>query len=367
MLEEESDPSTLQKKTRSTLLDGNHVFPPFYACYLLRSKETARSKRTYIGSTPDPQRRLRQHNGELKQGAWATSRHRPWEMQMVVYGFPSKLAALQFEWAWQKPELSRHLRQYDSQTGEACGPIFSKDSRRNWVERKICVVYALLSSVPFSRLPLHVRFLVPDPMDIFYSIHMEVQTLGVRRSSQAKPINSISMLQAIPLLTTSILRLRNSSEICNTKHESAAEFEDQGPALDVTDEGFRRGPEVWGRWLKVADYLKSGQIFQCKRCDLPIDFSDHLSFGLCHAAGASCLYIGHLTCLAEHFLHYGSHTPNRFILPSEGTCPECQGHLEWGRIVRACYARKDGITKETAHKNKTKRGKQKQTNRIEYE
>lgn len=51
----------------------------------------------------------RQHNGELTAGAYKTLRGRPWAMQMLVHGFPSKLAALQFEWAWQHPDRSRHL------------------------------------------------------------------------------------------------------------------------------------------------------------------------------------------------------------------------------------------------------------------
>jgi hypothetical protein len=51
-----------------------------------------------------------QHNGEISQGASKTSKSRPWMMQMIIYGFPSKLAALQFEWAWQNPHMSRHLR-----------------------------------------------------------------------------------------------------------------------------------------------------------------------------------------------------------------------------------------------------------------
>ena len=34
-------------------------------------------------------------------------------MSMIVHGFPSKLAALQFEWAWQNPSVSRHLKEQD--------------------------------------------------------------------------------------------------------------------------------------------------------------------------------------------------------------------------------------------------------------
>lgn len=47
---------------RSTLL--NHTLAPHYACYLLKSTNPKRSA-TYIGSTPDPPRRIKQHNGTV--------------------------------------------------------------------------------------------------------------------------------------------------------------------------------------------------------------------------------------------------------------------------------------------------------------
>ena len=60
--------------------------------YLLVSSDDA----TYVGATVDLERRLRQHNKEIKGGAHATSSKVPdWQ------------AALQFEWRWK--QLSRKL------------------------------------------------------------------------------------------------------------------------------------------------------------------------------------------------------------------------------------------------------------------
>ncbi|XP_016647394.1 PREDICTED: structure-specific endonuclease subunit slx1-like [Prunus mume] len=51
----------------------------------------------------EPTASIRQHNGEIAQGAWRTKRKRSWEMVLCIYGFPTNVSALQFEWAWQHP------------------------------------------------------------------------------------------------------------------------------------------------------------------------------------------------------------------------------------------------------------------------
>ncbi|GAA5984634.1 hypothetical protein JCM10908_003434 [Rhodotorula pacifica] len=99
--------ATAAAATSSTSTILNHTFAPFYACYLLKSYNSKRLNQTYIGSTPDPPRRWRQHMGETVGGAFKTRLARPWEMEAIVYGFPTKLQALQFEWAWQNPHASR--------------------------------------------------------------------------------------------------------------------------------------------------------------------------------------------------------------------------------------------------------------------
>ncbi|EOD37607.1 hypothetical protein EMIHUDRAFT_225154 [Emiliania huxleyi CCMP1516] len=80
-----------------------------------------RINRTYVGASPDPVRRLRQHNGELSGGG-APAAGRPWRILLVVRGFSSKSDALAFEWAWQKPHTSRHIaRQWGVKGFGKCG------------------------------------------------------------------------------------------------------------------------------------------------------------------------------------------------------------------------------------------------------
>jgi structure-specific endonuclease subunit SLX1 len=78
--------------------------------YLLQSSNGA----TYIGATIDLNRRLRQHNKEIKGGAYATgsrvARGEIWERVAYVAGFPDWKAALQFEWRWKNLSRTKAFR-----------------------------------------------------------------------------------------------------------------------------------------------------------------------------------------------------------------------------------------------------------------
>ena len=75
--------------------------------YLLLSSDNS----TYVGATVDLDRRLRQHNKEIKGGAFVTgskvSKGETWIRAAHIEGFPDWQAALQFEWRWK--QLTRKI------------------------------------------------------------------------------------------------------------------------------------------------------------------------------------------------------------------------------------------------------------------
>lgn len=100
---------------------------------------------TYVGATVDLNRRLRQHNKEIKGGAHATgikvAQGESWTRAAHVSGFPTWQAALQFEWRWK--QLTRKLA-----------------VNMNPLERRIVALKTLLSleqstskALPYSEWP----------------------------------------------------------------------------------------------------------------------------------------------------------------------------------------------------------------------
>lgn len=67
---------------------------------------------TYIGATVNLDKRIRQHNKEIKGGATATSikvdQGEAWSYVCYVENFPNWNEALKFEWRWK--QLSRQIQ-----------------------------------------------------------------------------------------------------------------------------------------------------------------------------------------------------------------------------------------------------------------
>jgi len=146
----------VKRKKKSSL----HVHPDFYGVYLLRS--VPKPKSFYIGSTPNPQRRLRQHNGDLKNGgAYRTKKtgFRPWEMICLVYNFPSKNVALQFEHALQHPYQTRHIND-DLR-------ITQKKNSGYTIHHKLGNIRLLLGSPFFKRMGLKVLLFDPEVYSVW--------------------------------------------------------------------------------------------------------------------------------------------------------------------------------------------------------
>ncbi|XP_003795908.1 structure-specific endonuclease subunit SLX1 [Otolemur garnettii] len=124
----------------------------FFGVYVLYCLNPQHLGRIYVGFTVNPVRRVQQHNGGRKKGgAWRTSGLGPWEMVLVVHGFPSAVAALRFEWAWQHPHASRRLAHVSRRLRRESSFVFH-----------LRVLAHMLRAPPWARLPLTVRWLRPD-------------------------------------------------------------------------------------------------------------------------------------------------------------------------------------------------------------
>lgn len=66
------------------------------------------SRKTYVGVTVNLERRLRQHNGEIKGGAKSTRGSNGWNLVCKVEGFRTQQEALQLEWRMHHPLKRRY-------------------------------------------------------------------------------------------------------------------------------------------------------------------------------------------------------------------------------------------------------------------
>ncbi|RMY62000.1 hypothetical protein D0865_00678 [Hortaea werneckii] len=297
--------------------------PAFYACYLLRS--TVRHQSLYVGSTPHPVRRLRQHNGNAKGGAVRTSRDslRPWEMTCLVTGFPSKIAALQFEWAWQNTHLSRHvapdskLTQVKSTTriSPKTGRTRTRTSRpRLGLTDRLANLHLLLRSTSFERWPLKVTFYAEDVYKVWTkwtSQQIEKLRPGIR----------VEMDES--------MRSTGESGAEETPGEAS-----KPKGIDTLDVSYAT---VKGHLEKSRQAIENAEWLHCNICHQGLPSNGAMTL-VCPSEGCSAL--SHLDCLSKHFLDTSNDRDT--MLPTSGNCPECGNKLQWIDLVKELSLRMRG-------------------------
>ncbi|KJF60596.1 GIY-YIG catalytic domain-containing protein [Coccidioides immitis RS] len=288
--------------------------PAFYCAYLLRS--TVRHASLYIGSTPNPARRLAQHNGLIKGGAKRTHKDslRPWEMVMLVSGFMSRTAALQFEWAWQHTPSSRHA-DHEDESSQPPVQIYPRSERRakrssrprSSLKSILKSLHLLLRSPYFSVWPLEVHFfsaeiyrawqgccqlldnLIPDSINVVVDQYIEKQQDGT------KPFDSLDIKDA---------KLKN--------------------------------------YFAKAEFLLDKHVIPCGICKQKLNLEDDL-IAICPHGQCNCA--SHILCLSSKFLEIGN-APNR-IIPMNGKCPSCSSIIEWSILMKEMTLRIRGKRTET--------------------
>ncbi|KAK6202279.1 uncharacterized protein RJT21DRAFT_118281 [Scheffersomyces amazonensis] len=273
-----------------------HVVPTFYCVYVLQSIPKPRS--FYIGSTPDPNRRLRQHNGELKRGgAYKTKRDgfRPWKVVMLIYNFPSKISALQFEHSLQHPYQTRHIDEINRVTIKK-GTTSLQNIMAN--------VRLLLTSNFFN--PLDLKILICDDnddqslikiwninkykIDIPNYINVDVQPLQEFLLDDKNSIKS-NMFET---LKQNLLKESSTCSICSCKIDYSPE----------TVPSFKSKKQI-------NEFRQQGNLRLIGAC-----------------MQSECNSFFHLTCMAM------KHTNDNSLIPKYKSCTVCNEDLDWLSVVK---------------------------------
>ncbi|OBT78645.1 hypothetical protein VF21_02234 [Pseudogymnoascus sp. 05NY08] len=268
--------------------------PPLYTVYLLRSLPLPSS--LYIGSTPLPSRRLRQHNGLVVGGASRTARgsHRPWEMPVLVVGFPSQVGALQFEWAWQHPTLSTHLPPPSTSTYTAS--TTTRRRPRLTLPSTLKSLHHLLSSPSFCRWPLRLHFQSED----VYAAWLKAS------GSAAKELGGGGKREVEVEVV-----LDYESEI----------FQELGKVSKGKGKGKSKAPVEEEEEVVLSDCAACGQ--------------GGGIMAVCR--DEECGVATHITCLAQDSLRdersSRSGTGEGQILPLSAKCPRCKGEMWWSDVA----------------------------------
>ena len=269
---------------------------------------------------------------------------RPWEMTCIVAGFPSNIAALQFEWAWHNAHLTRHIPAEErisfattrTKTLKKTGKVSRRPGRpRTSLTDKLSNLHLLLRVPYFSQWPLEVRFFSEEVYKVWQKWCERVD--GNIRSG-------IKILLDLPQVEPEEFEI------------TSGQLPAKRRKIDLLGKGGVEGLDpTYARFQDVLEksrfLLDEGDNQACGVCAQKLNMGADL-YTIC--PHGTCRELSHITCLSRRFSEASGATS---FVPQNGTCPSCHGNLEWSELMRDVSLRARGeqeVRKLLSKKRKTK-------------
>ncbi|CCE65006.1 hypothetical protein TPHA_0J01850 [Tetrapisispora phaffii CBS 4417] len=295
-----SDDQIVSSQTRK------RTYPTLYCCYLLQS--IAKRRSFYIGSTPHPVRRLRQHNGILSRGgAYRTKRDgtRPWEMIVVVYGFPNKIAAYQYEHAWQHA-YSTHFIAKDER-------IVSNKTAGRTLHHKLGVIRQLMNNEYFQHMNLNVHFFNSDILEMWDANKFDLTITDLEDDQ----ITLSQQSQNIP----NVLEADDIINISDKNLQLVTEFYDKIIQKEMYSKDIYKEKLIYGSRT-------------CQICSKKYDYTsedDDLKPYILFCPNKECDFESHLSCLYAKCMSSSDNEAR--IIPISCHCSSCNISFNWTKYI----------------------------------
>ena len=214
---------------------------------------------------------------------YLSSRRRPWKHICIIEGFPNKIIALQFEWQWQHPSVSRLVGQKIASNTQIPSKSIRK-LQRGWKNRLDAI--SIILSVPlWAQMKLFIHFFNDAAIDYFRNRHQ---------------------FEFTPLLRV----LPSDHNAIDSMHQRLQEVE-------VTREAVAK------------------PFHDCRICQLEVMMKETIFF--CSTCEASV----HLTCAARK----GTESSSSIVLiPDRYQCVICQRDHVWFDVTAQCLRRKADVS-----------------------